>query len=108
MAACQGRFTLNLTPSSAAKPEHRRSDPALHEKVLWASHRQLGRYQIWCTIGQGTVSMRQLWCWRCKSEMPMLDEQEFAEVIALFQEGARSVKEYREKTGAPLQSVLLT
>jgi hypothetical protein len=40
--------------------------------------------------------------------MPMLDEEEFAEVIALFEEGARSVKEYREKTGAPLQSVPLS
>ena len=49
--------------------------------------------------------MQWLWCWRCKSEMPMLDEQEFAEVIALFEPGARSVKKYRLETGAPFQSV---
>jgi len=37
--------------------------------------------------------------------MPMLDEKEFADVIALFYEGARSVKEYRKQSGEPIQSV---
>ena len=35
----------------------------------------------------------------------MLDEEEFAEVKALFVKGVQSVKEYRKQTGAPLQSV---
>src|SRR3954467_1910433 len=27
--------------------------------------------------------MRMLWCWRCKTEMPMLEEDEFREVMSL-------------------------
>jgi len=26
------------------------------------------------------ASMKMLWCWRCKAEMPMLDEEEFGRV----------------------------
>ena len=26
--------------------------------------------------------MKWLWCWRCRSEMPMLDEAEYAAVVA--------------------------
>jgi hypothetical protein len=39
--------------------------------------------------------------------MPMLDEQEFADVSRLHGDGIRSVKEYRERTGSPLQNVLM-
>jgi hypothetical protein len=28
--------------------------------------------------------MKMLWCWRCKSEMPMLDDSEYAQVQELF------------------------
>jgi hypothetical protein len=35
----------------------------------------------------------------------MLDEQEFADVSRLHGDGIRSVKEYRERTGSPLQNV---
>lgn len=52
--------------------------------------------------------MQLLWCWRCKSEMPMLDEREYAEIAALFHEGFGSVKDHRARTGAPLKSVPLT
>ena len=52
--------------------------------------------------------MQILWCWRCKCDMPMLDEQEYAEIASLYTEGMRSVKDYRKKTGAPLKSVPLT
>ena len=51
--------------------------------------------------------MRWLWCWRCKSEMPMLDEQEYAEIASLFRAGMQSVKDYRSQTGAELKSVPL-
>ena len=51
--------------------------------------------------------MMWLWCWRCKGEMPMLDEQEYAEIQSLYRAGTQSVKNYRRETGAPLQSVPL-
>jgi len=35
--------------------------------------------------------------------MPMLDEQEFAEIAPLFQAGVRSVKDYRKETVAALK-----
>jgi len=37
--------------------------------------------------------------------MPMLDEKEFADVIALFYERARSLKEHRKESGEPIQSI---
>lgn len=30
--------------------------------------------------------MKRLWCWRCQAEMPMLDEDEFAQVKAVLHE----------------------
>lgn len=30
--------------------------------------------------------MKVLWCWRCKAEMPMLDEEEFSRVDQLYGE----------------------
>jgi len=27
--------------------------------------------------------MKLLWCWRCKAEMPMLDDDEYRQVISL-------------------------
>jgi hypothetical protein len=42
-----------------------------------------------------------LWCWRCKSEMPMLDEEEFAEIAALQRKLLSPAKAHRAKTGAP-------
>jgi hypothetical protein len=51
--------------------------------------------------------MEWLWCWRSKVDMPMLDEQEFAEIASLHTLGLQSVKEYRADTGVPLQDVPL-
>ncbi|HEV2322457.1 MAG TPA: hypothetical protein VGS10_00780 [Terracidiphilus sp.] len=39
--------------------------------------------------------------------MPMLDEQEYAEITSLYQAGVQSVKDYRTQTGAPLSAVPL-
>jgi len=49
--------------------------------------------------------MQLLWCWRCKADMPMLDEQEYAEIACLHRNGIESVKDYRKRTGAPLKNV---
>src|ERR1017187_6736026 len=49
--------------------------------------------------------MQWLWCWRCKSDMPMLDEQEYVEIAALHRIGTESVKKYRKEKQAPLSSV---
>jgi hypothetical protein len=46
--------------------------------------------------------MKFLWCWRCKTEMPMLDEEEFAEVSRLRASGIRDAKKYREQYGVSL------
>ncbi len=43
--------------------------------------------------------MELLWCWRCKIEIPMLDEDEYAEVAQLYSGGIRATKEFRERWG---------
>jgi hypothetical protein len=37
----------------------------------------------------------------------MLDELEYAEIASLFRQGMKSVKEYREKTGASIKEAVL-
>ncbi len=51
--------------------------------------------------------MRMLWCWRCKAEMPMLDEAEFAEASALYAGGIRGLKEFGQKSGNPLSGATM-
>jgi hypothetical protein len=46
-----------------------------------------------------------LWCWRCKAEMPMLDEQEFAEALRLHSDVTQAIKRYRERHGVELKAV---
>ena len=46
--------------------------------------------------------MKLLWCWRCKAEMPMLDEGEFASVRELYVQAFKGTKEFREAHGIPL------
>jgi hypothetical protein len=49
--------------------------------------------------------MRMLWCWRCKTEMPMLDEVEYLEVFRLYGEGMGATKEFRQKWRLPLEGM---
>jgi hypothetical protein len=42
------------------------------------------------------------YCWRCKIEVPMLDEREWEQVYPRLSEGLRAIKEYRERNGATL------
>ena len=43
-----------------------------------------------------------MWCWRCKMDVPMLDETEFAVVGKLYSEGMSATKEFRLKHNLPL------
>ncbi|HXR39342.1 MAG TPA: hypothetical protein VN776_09625 [Terracidiphilus sp.] len=47
--------------------------------------------------------MERLWCWRCKIEVPMLDEDEYAEVAQLYSGGMSATKEFRERWHIPLK-----
>src|SRR5580704_8326770 len=51
------------------------------------------------------VFMQWLWCWRCKTEMPMLDEVEYLEVYRLYGQGMSATKEFRQKWSLPLESI---
>ena len=44
--------------------------------------------------------MKMLWCWRCRAEMPMLDEEEFQRVTLLRN---RTGKNPKEMFGAMLE-----
>jgi hypothetical protein len=39
--------------------------------------------------------MRVMWCWRCKCEMPMLDEAEFSLIRAAWLKAARDASSYK-------------
>src|SRR5690606_25599247 len=49
--------------------------------------------------------MTELWCWRCRQEMPMLDEDEGPEMEAALRAGIRNRKARRAATGASLAAV---
>ncbi len=47
--------------------------------------------------------MKPLWCWRCRAEMPMLDEEEFAQVAGLYSEATKATKEFRQRWDIQLE-----
>ena len=49
--------------------------------------------------------MRMLWCWRCKADMPILDEEEFGSVSRLYRDCVLATKEFRETHRLPLQHI---
>ena len=49
--------------------------------------------------------MQWLWCWRCKADMPMLDESEYREVFRLYGEGISASKAFRQKWGLPAEGM---
>lgn len=51
--------------------------------------------------------MKIMWCWRCKQEVPMLDEDEFKSVEAVYYDCVRSIKKYRQDNGVSLQDTPL-
>ena len=42
------------------------------------------------------------YCWRCRTEMPMLDESEWAEVAPILDSTIRAIKTYREEHSVEL------
>jgi len=46
--------------------------------------------------------MQIRWCWRCKADVPMLDEEEYAQVATLYSESVRDTKRMREELALPL------
>ena len=48
--------------------------------------------------------MQTLWCWRCKRNLSMLDENEFAEISKTYAECMKGAKEFRERFGVPLKN----
>ena len=49
--------------------------------------------------------MQILWCWRCKCEMPMLDDEEYAQISRLYTESMKATKEFRERWNIPLEGI---
>lgn len=49
--------------------------------------------------------MRVLWCWRCKMNIPMLDEDEYAVISELYSQGIRATQEFRKKHNLPLDKI---
>src|SRR5712692_5475731 len=47
--------------------------------------------------------MKPLYCWRCKSVVPMMDEQEFARLEVVYRAAVRGVKSYRARRNARLE-----
>ena len=48
-----------------------------------------------------------IWCWRCKMEVPMLDEVEYAQVIHLYSEVIRGTKDLRREKSLSLGATSL-
>lgn len=46
--------------------------------------------------------MKNLWCWRCRMEIPMLDEEEFAIAFELYGNAFKMVGASREERFRPL------
>ena len=51
--------------------------------------------------------MKMLWCWRCRRDVPMLDEDEFAVVSDVYRQSTKAAKEFRKDTGASLEEMKL-
>lgn len=49
--------------------------------------------------------MKVLWCWRCRMNVPMLDEDEYSIISELYSGGIRATKEFRQKHSLPLKDL---
>src|SRR5690242_12146028 len=51
--------------------------------------------------------MKMLWCWRCRQEMPMLEEHEYAHAFRLYGECFEQIKQCRKTGGVPLTGAIM-
>ncbi len=51
--------------------------------------------------------MKVMWCWRCKQEVGMLDEAEYAVIHDIYMECLEKTKNYRKETGISLDKTPL-
>lgn len=51
--------------------------------------------------------MQMMWCWRCKQEMPMLDEEEYAVIARLYNEATLAIKDVRRTDDLSLKDTPL-
>lgn len=51
--------------------------------------------------------MQVMWCWRCKQDLPMLDETEYAEIARFHLEATAATKEYRRRWAVSLANTPL-
>ena len=47
--------------------------------------------------------MQLMWSWRCKQDVPMLDEKEYSVIARLFRESTLAVKDFRRTHETSLQ-----
>ena len=48
--------------------------------------------------------MKMMWCWRCKIEMPMLNEKEWNAIEELREQGFSATKEFRQRYNLPFEN----
>ncbi|AEV68698.1 hypothetical protein ABCY62_02610 [Acetivibrio clariflavus] len=51
--------------------------------------------------------MKIMWCWRCRQEVGMLDEEEYKRIHTIYIECAEKVKTFRKNTGSSLENTPL-
>lgn len=47
--------------------------------------------------------MKIMWCWRCKQDVQMLDEEEYARVYEVYEDCIKKVKKFREANHTGLE-----
>jgi len=48
--------------------------------------------------------MKMMWCWRCKMEMPMLDEKQFKIISELYHQAFSATKGFRVEHQLPIEN----
>lgn len=49
--------------------------------------------------------MKVMWCWRCRMDIPMVDEEEWALLLEAWHDGRSVVEEERARRGLPARAL---